>query len=677
MSGVTFRWALWSPTVDATMMLSHSIGTFQRYFGPRCSYVVCTDAPDDLEASLAVPAELIDTRSEDAEFQEQKPENRCWKKWSPRFRLDPSHTEIYVDSDVFLVGEPADLHRFIDGTGGDFVVMMEAPQWRAAWLYGHFARRLPDDFAGINGGVFGQRAGCDLTPEFRAAYDAWRSETAMGTGDYFDEQGALALVLQPHIDAGRVLCLDPEKYKIVNPMNDPPLERLDGLSAIHATFPHRPAYWKFLPEISAISGVPAPAQKGARTVFTADKDVNPHALVAHFKRLAKGKGIQSKATVNRPERDVVYRPRPADLARAQPSWGGDMLNLGPSAQSDRTAVLIITQDIDQHADLVVQELKKRSVPVIRFEPARFPCETSLCYSLGIQGQRQTMFVEGIDHDLSSVRSVWYMHPGLVQPPPELEPDDLLFATQESAIFLAGMWGLLADRFWVNPVEAGRFGNYKGVQLALARTVGFKVPLTLMTNRPEEVAPFAEACGGDFVYKGFTQPHRYTDDGRVLGLFTNRLTVERLANLEGLRISPGIFQEYVEKSVEIRATVIGHRIFAAEIHSQLSERSKEDWRRYDVPNTPYLQHDLPPDVERKCHELVRALGLRFGCIDLILTPSGEYVFLEINPEGLWYWIERLTGLPLLENFLEMLIQGRSDYATPAPPRGAVLEASAER
>jgi len=30
--------------------------------------------------------------------------------------------------------------------------------------------------------------------------------------------------------------------------------------------------------------------------------------------------------------------------------------------------------------------------------------------------------------------------------------------------------------------------------------------------------------------------------------------------------------------------------------------------------------------------MRNLDLTFGCIDMILTPEGNYVFLEVNPNG---------------------------------------------
>jgi len=46
-------------------------------------------------------------------------------------------------------------------------------------------------------------------------------------------------------------------------------------------------------------------------------------------------------------------------------------------------------------------------------------------------------------------------------------------------------------------------------------------------------------------------------------------------------------------------------------------------------------------------------LSFGAIDLLLTPTGEYVFLEINPNGQWYWLELITGIPLTNAMCDVL------------------------
>ncbi|MEV4245300.1 hypothetical protein AB0J63_18065 [Streptosporangium canum] len=50
------------------------------------------------------------------------------------------------------------------------------------------------------------------------------------------------------------------------------------------------------------------------------------------------------------------------------------------------------------------------------------------------------------------------------------------------------------------------------------------------------------------------------------------------------------------------------------------------------------------------------GLTYGAIDLILTPDGRYVFLEINPNGQFLWIEDATGLPIGAAIGDLLMSG---------------------
>ena len=43
------------------------------------------------------------------------------------------------------------------------------------------------------------------------------------------------------------------------------------------------------------------------------------------------------------------------------------------------------------------------------------------------------------------------------------------------------------------------------------------------------------------------------------------------------------------------------------------------------------------------------------IDLVVTPDGRYVFLEINPNGQFLWVEQLTGLPISRAIAALLIR----------------------
>jgi D-alanine-D-alanine ligase-like ATP-grasp enzyme len=43
------------------------------------------------------------------------------------------------------------------------------------------------------------------------------------------------------------------------------------------------------------------------------------------------------------------------------------------------------------------------------------------------------------------------------------------------------------------------------------------------------------------------------------------------------------------------------------------------------------------------ELMSRLSLTYGAIDLILTPDGRYLFLEVNPNGQWLWLDDMLSL----------------------------------
>jgi glutathione synthase/RimK-type ligase-like ATP-grasp enzyme len=62
-------------------------------------------------------------------------------------------------------------------------------------------------------------------------------------------------------------------------------------------------------------------------------------------------------------------------------------------------------------------------------------------------------------------------------------------------------------------------------------------------------------------------------------------------------------------------------------------------------------------------LVKKLGLEFGALDLIVTPDNEYVFVEINPNGQWAWIQQLCPeIPMRETLTDLLIRGGARYVS---------------
>lgn len=139
-----------------------------------------------------------------------------------------------------------------------------------------------------------------------------------------------------------------------------------------------------------------------------------------------------------------------------------------------------------------------------------------------------------------------------------------------------------------------------------------------------------------------------------------LKEEHLISLSLIRNTGGIFQEYVKKAYEVRVTVIGKDVFAAKIDSQSEESAKVDWREAVALGVVKVEpYKLPCFLENQCLSLIQFYGLKFGAIDIIRQSDGEYVFLELNCNGQWLWVEERTGQPLLESMLKLLTLSKQE------------------
>lgn len=323
-------------------------------------------------------------------------------------------------------------------------------------------------------------------------------------------------------------------------------------------------------------------------------------------------------------------------------------------------VLAIGARFDPSCDQIVSALADRRVKVMRVHPEEFPSSAQLTFA--IEGGRVTgrllLHDSGREVDLARVYSVYFSHPKPPNPTFASAPEVLEFAKRETDAALRGLWRVLDDdALWVSAPHAIRAAESKPFQLRLAADLGLATPRTLVTMQSARARSFLAACRGRMVFKALAQsgePWLHDGDGTPLLQLTNVLDEQHLELLDRVQLAPCLFQEYVEKKVELRVTVVGDKVFAAELDSQSDSATVVDWRRMDHARPiPHQPHQLPPLVEDACRRMVSLLRLRYGAIDLILTPEDEYVFLEINPVGQWGWIEQLTGMPICAALCDLL------------------------
>jgi hypothetical protein len=317
-------------------------------------------------------------------------------------------------------------------------------------------------------------------------------------------------------------------------------------------------------------------------------------------------------------------------------------------------ILIVTEDDDVHADLVIDELKARDVEAIRFAPSTFPACARFALSCGTS-QSLTLEVGGETIDLDSIGVVWMRRPGTPEPHAEVRDDRMKrYVRAECADVLADVLSTLRCPFVPGPSSAVRLAQMKASQLRVASDLGLSVPDTLITSDPKAALGFWHKHQGRIISKMPSAMAFHRVLGDTFCRYTNRVTHRDLLRLDSVRYAPVTFQAYVEKRVELRVNVFGDDVLCAEIDSQASNQAREDWRHYDLDQTPHRPHELPRAVREQCVALVRRFGLTFGAIDMIVTPEGQYVFVEINPSGQFLWLQDLAGLPLARKMADFLV-----------------------
>lgn len=315
-------------------------------------------------------------------------------------------------------------------------------------------------------------------------------------------------------------------------------------------------------------------------------------------------------------------------------------------------ILIISHQFDPHVDQMVVLIESLGLECVRWITGGFPLNSTVSLSATQAGFKGELKTARGHFDLTDIRSVWYRHPGPPTVPQGLTADERRFTDAEARSTLTGVFQVF-DWFWVNHPDKVRIASSKMLQLKVAAELGFSIPKTCITNDADTARSFLNACGGSMVYKPFNSS-LFTSDGKVC--YTTPILASDLDHIDLIKKTPGIFQENVEKCIELRITVIGRNVFATEIHSQELDKAKQDWREANPDELRHIPHELPETVEQSCLKLLARFGLVYGAIDMILTPEGEYVFLENNPSGQFGWIEGITGKPLTATLARLLIAG---------------------
>lgn len=298
--------------------------------------------------------------------------------------------------------------------------------------------------------------------------------------------------------------------------------------------------------------------------------------------------------------------------------------------------LIITSKEDPHTDYIIDIINSNGFGdrVIRLNTEDFVDNCKVHFN----GKIASIYLKDSNKEIHSneLYSVWYRRPKKIK---YKNSDEGIqrFIIDQSETFLQNFYYLTQKNTkWINPLLNLQQARNKFYQLALANEIGFNVPETVITNDFEKAINFVTKT--ESINKSLSKPY-YHIDNEFYSYLTQKVSLETVENnTKSIEICPTLFQEFIDKDLDIRVAYFDKQVFAFAIHSQENEFSKTDFRGASPHLLKHERIEIPSDLKEKIIKFVDTQGLLFSALDFVKDKQGKYYFIENNPNGQWVWLE---------------------------------------
>ena len=300
-------------------------------------------------------------------------------------------------------------------------------------------------------------------------------------------------------------------------------------------------------------------------------------------------------------------------------------------------ILIFSQEADAHVNSVTSILKEMCVPYVLFERYRRDHLINFVYKDG--ALKITLCINGDHYHLDDFFSVWWrVKPVISAEYPSAEGTlEEKYIVQEWRQLIAGMQYCISDS--VIQINSRAVSEYisKIIQLKLAQECKLNIPHTCITNSSEFLRDNFFPENKQVIHK--TLSSFFSLERAV---YTTEVKIDEvIEDPDSITISPSIYQNRVNKSHELRVTIVGEEVFIAKVDSQSREETKLDWRIGDQ-TTLFSEGSLSEETTNRLLDFHRKSGLVYGAYDFIVNLDGKEIFLECNPNGQWLWLEDSLG-----------------------------------
>jgi hypothetical protein len=320
-------------------------------------------------------------------------------------------------------------------------------------------------------------------------------------------------------------------------------------------------------------------------------------------------------------------------------------------------LLIVTSESDIHADAVISSLPKSKIEAIRLNSESFIHQSEYSFSWNSDGNidKQTLQFRDSLRQTKDVKVIWWRKPDEYLPHHSvIDPWAIKYARQETKSLILSLHGLFPEAKWVNNYYNVRLPSHRINQIPIAKKLGILVPQTLVTNHYQPALDFLQKHQDCIVkpmsYSGFLH------EDKQYACYTRPIDIETLEEFrESIHLAPLFIQRRIAKKAEYRVTIIGRQHFVCRLDvKHLDDPDVNmDWRVIEPDKVTHVPDTLPDEYIQKLRGMLDIFGLNFGAFDIIRDDDDELYFIELNPNGQWYWMEILTGMPMVKAMVELI------------------------
>lgn len=301
-------------------------------------------------------------------------------------------------------------------------------------------------------------------------------------------------------------------------------------------------------------------------------------------------------------------------------------------------VLIYTHTKGFESDFVIDSLRQNGLNVFRLN-SDIEQSASVSVELTKLGISVIFECDGRVVSDNDIGVCW-----LQQLPCYSDEDSINRKNKHSALF--GALSVLKCP-WLNRPSKVINANNKIQQLNVAKSVGFKIPDTIVSDRPKNIRSFFYSDSRETIAKNLSTPWVVSSKSTLVA-YTKKVEKSWLREDYALNSAPVIYQKFLERAKDIRVVVVGNDVYPAYTTTNNIEE-RFDIRRQSLQKN-YKKYEIPDSVSNSLRKMLSKLQLDYCSADLVETTDGDYYFLDLNTTGAWWWVDEIYNQKIRESFV---------------------------